>query len=151
MSAENALYESLWMVEGLCKFDFMVPLKKKGHIATVFNSLAPGICGSIFKYAIFRPLVVNAIYHSFCEPALSWMSTGFIDDTSASVQVVAWRCLAPGVVHLPMDPQNLGSIRQDDCMLWRGHLNVVWYPVLQDRKNRQFFFKFQNFQKRDKT
>ena len=61
-----------------------------------FNSLVPGTCKVIFKYVIFKHIVVNDIQNSFCETALSYMPIGLTDDKSTLVQpqVMAWCCQA---------------------------------------------------------
>ena len=41
-----------------------------------FNSMVHGICSRIFKYAIFKHIVVSNILNSFCEITLSYMPVG---------------------------------------------------------------------------
>ena len=77
----------------------------------LINSLGPRRRHSILKYVIFKH-VVTATESSFCEIALSLISTGLIDDQSISYQIVSWcgpsQCLKLMVSPVAPGDQKLG-------------------------------------------
>ena len=72
------------------KIDAYCDYGSKGFVLyyNVFNSLAPGRCGSNYISVIPEHLLqVNIM--SICEIGLKWMPLNAFDDTSALVQVMA--------------------------------------------------------------
>ena len=64
--------------------------EKASNELVTFNSLSPGKFEWIFRYVIFKRILVTDGWGISCEIALIWMSLDLTDDPSALVQVMAW-------------------------------------------------------------
>ena len=54
------------------------------------NSLAPGRCGSNFRSTLFKLIIQNSGYGTYCYIALKWMPRNHTNKKSMLVQVMAW-------------------------------------------------------------
>ena len=59
-----------------------------------FNSLAPGKFEWMFRWVMFKVILLMDGWGIYCKIALRWMSLGLTVDKSKLVQVMAWCCQA---------------------------------------------------------
>ena len=70
----------------------------------MFNSLAPGRCGSNFASVFGKCILQNDILNTFCDIGLRWMSQNITDDKSTLVQVKAWATSQQAITWANVDP-----------------------------------------------